>query len=184
MIDTNDFLCVLKHARCEAGLEESIDIQAIKLDDNDGLAIAIGFHPAMVCKADYFMHLGETIKFIELSDLEESAVKCHEILQRLIKKKQEELGLDELPTRLMRPLRKKAWLELTREFKNKWGGSIAVIERLLRRNNIQYDPTYRLIIVCKNKTEVNILDDLKCQLQGMMGNVEVCNTNTVARYMR
>lgn len=183
MIDTDGYLQQIKHAVCQNNLIESVDIQAIKLDDEDGLALSLGFHAAMICKADYFSHKEEAIKIIELSDLEESASKCHRTLKTLVKEKLEELNVDELTTRQIRPLRKQAWIEVTREFKNKWGGSIAVIERMLRKNNIDYDPKYSLVIVCKNKTEVNVLDDLKAQLQGMMGKVEVCNTNTVGDYI-
>lgn len=183
MINIEDYVQRIEHAICENGLIESVEVHAFKLDDHDGIAVELGFHSAMICKADYFTITDQTVRIIELSDLEESAQKSHQILQSLKVKKCLELGVSELTSKQLRPLRKAAWAEVTREFKSKWCGSIAAIERLLRKNNETYDPTYRLVVVCKNSTEVNILDDLKTLLQGMMGPVKVCNTDNVAQFV-
>ncbi len=84
-----------------------------------------------------------------------------------------------------RDITKTAWKETKVEFCKKWSGSIAVIERLYRKTNelSDIDPNYKLLIVCKDHTEVRMLDALKDQLlrqlSGMMGNVVICTTNTL-----
>lgn len=65
-----------------------------------------------------------------------------------------------------------------------WMGSIAVIERLYRKNNLAGDPVYKILIVCKNKTDIRMLDLLKTSLSGMIqgrDTVEVCKTENVCQ---
>jgi hypothetical protein len=69
MVNKADYLQTIKHASCELGLHESSDLQAFKLDDNDGIAKAIGFHAGMVNKVDYFVVENINVQLIELSYL-------------------------------------------------------------------------------------------------------------------
>jgi hypothetical protein len=185
MINKVDYLQPIKHASCELGLQESSNLHAFKLDDNDGIAQAIGFHAGMINKVDYFMTEDINVQLIELSDLEESARNCQQyIIDNLLN--QENAQLTEAAKKV---IRKEAWRPLTDEFIKKWSGSIAVIERLYRKTNelIDTDPKYTLLIVCKNKTDVKMLDELgkqlPRQLSGMMGNVKVCNTEKLNQFL-
>jgi hypothetical protein len=185
MVNKTDYLQQIKHASCELGLQESSYLQAFKLDDNDGIAKAIGFHAGMVNKVDYFVVENINVQLIELSDLEESAKSCQKyIIDNLLN--QENAQLTEAAKKI---IRKEAWRPLTDEFIKKWSGSIAVIERLYRKTNelIDTDPKYTLLIVCKNRTDVQILEELgkqlPKQLSGMMGNVKVCNTETLHQFL-
>jgi hypothetical protein len=181
MVNKTDYLQSIKHASCELGLQESSDLYAFKLDDNDGIAKAIGFHPAMINKVDYFLTENINVQLIELSDLEESARNCQQyLINNLLN--QENAQLTQAAKKV---IRKEAWRPLTDEFIKKWSGSIAVIERLYRKTNelIDADPKYTLLIVCKNRTDVQILEELGKQLSGMMGNVKVCNTETLHQFL-
>ncbi len=185
MVNKMDYLQQIKHASCELGLQESSYLQAFKLDNNDGIAEAIGFHSGMVNKVDYFLTKDINVQLIELSDLEESAKKYQQyIIDNLLNQENEQITED-----AKNEIRKEAWRRLTDEFIKKWSGSIAVIERLYRKTNelIDTDPKYTLLIVCKNKTDVKILDELgkqlPKQLSGMMGNVKVCNTEKLNQFL-
>lgn len=181
MVNKADYLQQIKHASCELGLQESSDLYAFKLDDNDGIAKAIGFHAGMVNKVDYFLTKDIDAQLIELSDLEESAKKCQQyIIDNLLNQENEQFT-----EAAKKVIRKEAWRPLTDEHIKKWSGSIAVIERLYRKTNelIDTDPKYTLLIVCKNKTDVKMLDELGRQLSGMMGNVKVCNTETLNQFL-
>ncbi|MEI6705500.1 MAG: hypothetical protein WCK96_00015 [Methylococcales bacterium] len=185
MVNKADYLQPIKHASCELGLQESSDFYAFKLDDNDGIAKVIGFHAGMVNKVDYFLAEDINVQLIELSDLEESARSCQQyITDNLLN--QENAQLTEYAKK---KIRKEAWKPLADEFIKKWSGSIAVIERLYRKTNelIDTDPKYTLLIVCKNRTDVHILEELgkqlPNQLSGMMGNVKVCNTEKLEQFL-
>jgi len=76
------------------------------------------------------------------------------------------------------------WGTVTNEFKRKWCGSIAVIERLYRKNEVhESDPEYQLLIVCKNITDTRMLDQLCKSLDGMMKKVLVCNTENLEEFL-
>jgi hypothetical protein len=138
-----------------------------------------------VNKVDYFLAENIHVQLIELSDLEESARNCQQyIIDNLLNKENEQFT-----EAAKKVIRKEAWRPLTDEFIKKWSGSIAVIERLYRKTNelIDTDPKYTLLIVCKNKTDVKMLDELgkqlPRQLSGMMGNVKVCNTEKLNQFL-
>ena len=172
MINEDDFLKKIQHAICDDGTIEQSNVEAYQLDDKDGLACHLGFHSSMIPKVDYYIKKDHIIKFIELSDLEEQINKLH----------LEMSAIEGKPAREAKKIRKKAWEPLTSEFKRKWCGSIAAIERLYRKNQmIEINPEYQLLIVCRNKTDPRILESLTTQLQGMMGPVKVTNTNNIKK---
>ena len=174
MIDTNNFLEIMHHAKGDDEIIESSAVQAIKLDNPDGLGCFLGFNNSTLSKVDYYLQDDHVIIFLELSDLEEQIKECNIQFNVL---KSEKIHLT---TKELRNIRKKAWRPLTDEFKKKWCGSIAVIERLYRHNNhIQDNPNYKLYIVCRNHTSSRMLDTLVQQLTGMMGNVKVTNTDNI-----
>ncbi len=170
MINKNDFLRQMQHAVGDDGKIEASNVDAFKLDDEDGIACHLGFNTSMLPKVDYFIENNHIIKFIELSDLEDQINKCNLEMASAAGKTASEA----------RKIRKKAWEPLTSEFKRKWCGSIATIERLYRKNQIiEVNPQYQLLIVCRNKTDPRILESLRSQLQGMMGSVKITNTKNI-----
>ena len=177
------YLQTIKHAACIAGESESSASKAFKIDDEDGIAKAIGFHAGMLNKVDYFLADNSDVQLIELSDLEECSQHCHAYIQKEL----DELRAvkNQISKQEERDIVKAAWKDIKVEFCKKWSGSIAVIERLYRKTNElgDADPTYKLLVVCKNHTNIEMLDVLKLQLSGMMGNVKVCNTETLKRYL-
>ena len=182
MFDKSKYLQTIVHASCSIGEIESSASKAFKIDDNDGIAQAIGFHAGMVNKVDYFVANNNDIQLIELSDLEESIQNCHVYIERELKQLREFKGGD-ITIRDESKIIKAAWKDIKVEFCKKWSGSIAVIERLYRKTSElgdDADPSYKLLIVCKDHTDIKMLDALKGQLLGMMGNVEVCKTKTLS----
>lgn len=185
MFDKTSYLQVIKHATCIAGENESPTelLKAFKMDDDDGIAKTIGFHAGMLNKVDYFLVHYHDVQLIELSDLEACTRNCHTVIEKALN----ELKAVQNPVSRQqeRDIVRLAWQDIKTEFVKKWSGSIAVIERLYRKSNElpESDPNYKLLIVCKNHTDVEMLDVLKKQLSGMMGNVSICNTETLKSYL-
>ena len=172
------FFKLIEHSISREKKIEKSECSAFKIDDKDGLAEHLGF--SKLSKVDYFSKNGDKIQLIELSDLENDINKCKCNLAEEISKAEKKKG-NKLNTREERPIRKQAWSLITNELQRKWSGSIAIIERLYRKNQIvDNDPDYQLLIVCKNKTDIRMLDILKVQLQGMMKIVNVCNTKNLS----
>lgn len=185
MLDKASYLQPIKHAACVAGSYESPDepLKAFKVDDGDGIALAIGFHTGMLNKVDYFLADEHDIQLIELSDLEKCLRTCCDSIQEAIYKLKTEQ--ETITKREENDIVKCAGKDVKCEFVKKWSGSIAVIERLYRKTNelADADPNYKLLIVCKNHTDVKMLDVLRGQLSGMMGNVVICNTRTLESFL-
>jgi len=181
MFDKNMYLQVITHAPCSIGKVEVSASKAFKIDDNDGIAKAIGFHAGMVNKVDYFVVNNNDIQFIELSDLEECIRNCRVYIEKELKQLREFKG-DAITIGDESKVIKEAWKDIKVEFCKKWSGSIAVIERLYRKTSElgDADPSYKLLIVCKDHTDIKMLDALKRQLSGMMSNVVVCKTKTLS----
>jgi hypothetical protein len=182
-----EFLLDMIHAPCIENINESTNTKAFKIDDADGLACYLGFHSAMLSKVDYFRMKGDKVQLIELSDMQESAMQCLHDKQNAIAREVVAAGLQdesELPARVRKKIRKAAWSNVVNEFNRKWSGSIAVIERLYRKNGVTVDNhEYKMLIVCKNSTDARILDDLLSQLSGMMGVVNVCNSQNTNEFV-
>lgn len=182
MIDTSSFEQDVEHA-VRDGLRESADFSAIKIDNTDGLAKHLGFNSSMLSLVDYYCYSNQIIQFIELTDLEDSISECRSKCDEEIEKAVCDSTI-RLTQSEIRKIRRKIWKPVLLEFKSKWCGSIAVIERLYRKNNIIEDnPDYELLIICKNSTDILMLDILKTQLSGMMGNVKVCNSATAKQFI-
>jgi hypothetical protein len=178
VVNLDNFIEVMSHAISEDGSVERACYKAIKIDDGDGLGCFIGFSSSIICKVDFYLMHDENIQFIELTDLEYSIQACLLSQSTEYSKKELELGR-ELTSREKKAIRKLVWEPITSEFKRKWCGSIAVIERLFRKNSLQFDPTYKLLIVCNNGNDIRLLDELSNKLNGMMGNVVISNTSNI-----
>lgn len=179
MFEKNVYLQTIVHAMCAVGEIESSELRAFKMDDKDGIAEAIGFHAGMINKVDYFVANNNDVQLIELSDLEECIQNCHFYIEKELKKLRAAKG--NISKREENEIIKVAWKDIKVEFCKKWSGSIAVIERLYRKTSElgDADPSYKLLIVCKDRTDIKMLDALKKQLSGMIGNVVVCKTKTL-----
>lgn len=178
MFDKSPFLSAIQHAKSRDGECESPSerLLAYKLDDNDGIAVAVGFHGAMLNKVDYFLIQEHQVQLIELTDLKDALQSC----QQAIANELQMLRANNVKTAsATKNIKKSVYKELTFEFCKKWSGSIAVLERMYRKAHEQADPSYSLLIVCKNHTDVIMLDTLKNLLVGMMGNIAVCNTQNL-----
>lgn len=178
-----DFVKVIEHSRGIEGEVERSECLAYKIDDADGLSKHLGFANSLLSKVDYFCAKENTIQFIELTDLENDIcnIKCN--IQKKIEFEEQQKG-NKLTTKEKGAIRKKAWSLVTNEIKRKWSGSIAIIERLYRKNKIYSDdPDYQMLIVCKNKTDIIMLDVLQRRLQGMMGTIVFCKTRNISEYL-
>ena len=172
---------VLCHAKDQQGEVECSEHKGYLIDDAGGLAEKLGFHNAMLSKVDYFRRQEADIQLIELTDLAEVAIDCHQTFNQLCEERRRQ---GRLSGKEQKALRRQAWQIVTDELKLKWNGSIAVIERLLRKNKeIKLEPNYELLIVCKNHTDVQVLDGLKGLLAGMMGRVSICTTKDVEEWL-
>jgi hypothetical protein len=181
MFDKNVYLQTIAHAPCSAGRIERSNSRAFKIDDEDGIAKAIGFHAGIVNKVDYFVTNEKDVQLIELSDLKQDIQTCHVYIENELQQLRVIRGNDITKREECRII-KAGWKEIKIEFCKKWSGSIAVIERLYRKTNElgNSDPNYKLLIVCKNHTDIRMLDALKRQLSGMMGNVVICKTESLS----
>lgn len=183
--DLSVFLQTVEHAK---GTETS-GLMAYKLDDADGIAEAIGFKTHVINKVDYFLELGLQLHLIECSDLQDDIARCHSHIGQALEKLRQDTSISEKWKReQLKVIKKEVWQTLRDEFGKKWSGSIAVIERLYRRTNrpSDIDPSYSLLIVCKNDTDVRMLDALINQLNGQchMGrSVIVCNTQHLPNFI-
>jgi uncharacterized protein YktA (UPF0223 family) len=181
MFDKNSYLKVIEHAK---GTEKSSNVMAFKIDDEDGIAEHIGFKGNMISKVDYFLEYDSTIVLIELSDLRQELITYGNTISGAFEKIAQEDIKPKYKREKQIVAKKQAWKGLRDEFSKKWNGSIAVIERLYRKTNkpADVDPKYNLLIVCKNETDIEILDGLVNQLNGMMGenkSVQICKTETL-----
>lgn len=185
MFDKNEYLKIIEH---DKGTEKSDNLVAFKIDDPDGIAENIGFKTNTISKVDYFLEHDFNILLIELSDLKQVLHDCKNKIADEFEKIDQEDIKPKYKREKQKAVIKMAWKPLKDEFCKKWNGSIAVIERLYRKTNIpaDNDPKYRLLIVCKNETDIRIIDTLLNQLNGMMGeenDIQVCNTEHLKQYL-
>ncbi len=176
----NNFVKRIEHSRGRDGEIEQSDCLAYKIDEADGLSQHLGFSSATLSKVDYFCQKENLIQLIELTDLEDDIHKCKCNLKKELEFEEQKKG-KKLTAKEIKSIKKKAWSLITNEIKRKWSGSIAIIERLYRKNKLyNNDPSYQILIVCKNKTDIRIIDILKTYLQGMMGKVIFCKTENIS----
>lgn len=179
MIDKDKFKKRICHSPCRNGHIESCNIDAFKIDDDDGLAYHLGFSTNTLSKVDFFLENDGTIHLIELTDLENFIKELHGSLLTKLAYHENTKG-KKLTSKEQKLIRKNEWKPITDEFIKKWSGSIAVIERLYRKTGIiEDDPSYKMLVVCKNETDIRMLDELKTRLEGTMGSVTISNTGKV-----
>ncbi len=201
MLDKSKYLNQIRHSPCcSIGTptilrkRESSHLYAFKIDDSDGvydpygISEHIGFKGNIINKVDYFLENERNILLIELSDLRQDIQHCNAKIANFFEQIEQEDIKPKYKREQKKEIIKQVWKGLRDEFGKKWNGSIAIIERLYRKINISADddPTYRLLIVCKNETDIRMLDALVNQLNGMMGeaeDVQVCTTETLNKFL-
>ncbi|MCK4492837.1 MAG: hypothetical protein KAU26_02180 [Methylococcales bacterium] len=187
MFNKHEYLKIIEHSKCRDGNIEKSDLTAFKIDDADGIAEEIGFKCNMISKVDYFLEKDIDVQLIEMSDLRQNLQDYNTRIKENFAKIAEEDIHEKYKREKRKQAKKEAWKSLKDEFCKKWNGSIAVIERFYRKTNkLDDNPNYRLLIVCKNETDVRMLDDLTSQLNGMMGeqeSVKVCTTKILNKYL-
>ncbi|WP_345845652.1 hypothetical protein [Shewanella algae] len=187
-IELSDFSSCISHKRGHGEeFEECSNIQAIKIDDDDGIAHALQFNSSSMSKAD-FLHINDNVfMIIEASDLRSQLRDCFDNIKKLEAETLKELqndascaGRAKLTTKHKREIKKKCYLPLKSELMQKWCGSIAVCERLCRFNNIQFNPMYKYLLVCRNGTDVQVLNEFKTRVAGIVRYIEIKTTETIS----
>lgn len=188
IINLEDFRCQMKHNdsfnktthQKQAG--ELLDFFAYKIDEKDGLSEFLGFQNGEISQSDYFLidEKQENVQFIELTDLSEGIKECI-ISEKILSDDIDGFSqaLNRQPKKAQKIVKHKIWSEVVGEFKNKWMGSMAVLERYCRKQNIHNNLNYTLLIVLTNESDLRQINSLMLKLKGMMGNVKVCNSKNI-----
>lgn len=164
---------------------ESCPFFAYQIDGNNGLSVGLGFKEGQISQADYVLidKQSNEAQILEITDLSNAIRECliaESIAQEEIKNFAREIGKsDKKATKLVNL---KIWYEVIGEIKNKWYGSIAILERYCRIDNYPNNLNYSLVIVVKNSQDSRNIDSLKLKLknlQPIMGNVEVIKTQNL-----
>ncbi|MEH0052663.1 hypothetical protein [Vibrio alginolyticus] len=163
---------------------ESSKVIAIKLDEEDGIGVALGFTNNSLSKADYLHIDDREFVVIEASDLRDQLSECVKKIQikekeALAKFQQDNPSAKKLPVKIRKPIENRCYYSLKAEMMQKWCGSIAISERLCRSNGIEEHPNYSYMIVCKNETDVQVLDRFKQKMEGAIKNISVVTTDTI-----
>lgn len=164
---------------------ESCPFFAYQIDGSNGLSVGLGFKEGQISQADYVLidKLSNEAQILEITDLSNAIRECliaESIAQEEIKNFAREIGKsDKKATKLVNL---KIWYEVIGELKNKWYGSIAILERYCRIDNYPNNLNYSLVIVVKNSQDSRNIDSLKLKLknlQPIMGNVELIKTQNL-----
>ncbi len=174
---------------------ESSNSYAYQIDD--GFSEELGFANGQISQADYFLTNEKSeITIIELT-------RISEIIQEAFvteKKLEEQIKLirndtistsnkskEDIEKKLNKTFKdfcsQKVWGEIINEFKNKWMGSIAILERYCRRIEQVEDFQYKtFLIVFSNDIDSRLFESVEeklRKLRGMGMQVIVCRTKDV-----
>lgn len=181
LINLDDFKEIIQHKNSKDGISESCKFLAYKMDEN-GLSQYLGFKNGQINQTDYFLINNEITKvqFIELTDISNHIKECIRA-ESILKTEAESFAtmLGKSPDKAVKLVNNKIWSEVLGELKNKWMGSIAIIERYCRREQYEQDYNYSLLIVLRDNADSRQIESLTFKLSGMMGRVNVCNTNNI-----
>ena len=184
-IELNAFEGAIEHKKGQGETEsETSTVIAIKLDEADGIGVALGFTNNSLSKADYLHIDDREFVIIEASDLRDQLSECVKKIQikekeALAKFQQNNPNVKRLPVKLRKPIENHCYYSLKAEMMQKWCGSIAISERLCRSNGIDEHPNYSYMIVCKNETDVQVLARFKQKMEGTIKNISVVTTDAI-----
>ena len=181
LINLENFKETIQHKNSKEGISESCSFLAYKIDDN-GLSQCLGFKNGQINQTDYFLINKEKTKvqFIELTDLSDHIKECM-FAETIMQSNSESFAtiLVKSPKKAEKIVNNKIWSEVRGELKNKWMGSIAILERYCRREQYEHDLHYSLLIVLRDNADSRQIESLAFKLSGMMGKVRVCNTSNI-----
>lgn len=185
-IELKDFESHIEHKKGKGEADQEVSaISAFKLDEADGIGVALGFTNNSLSKADYLHILDNNFTIVEASDLRDQLKDCVAAIEAEEAKALEELQVTKphvkkLPKKVSKPIEDKCYYNLKAELMQKWGGSIAISERLCRVKGIGHHPNYSYMIVCRNGTDVQVLNRFKQKMEGAIKNIKVLTTETIA----
>ncbi len=189
-IHLKDYQALIAHAPYYGQSETS---QSFAYEIDNGLSEKLGFANGQLSQADYFLVDNNKVQIIELTRLADE-VKESMTLESFLTQQIEQLSLtvqessrQQFKKKTKSFIGQKIWAEVIAEFKNKWTGSIAILERYCRRIQQQEDFDYsEFLIILANNTESNILDSLTLKLkslEGMNMQIKVCRTRDVDKLL-
>ena len=176
-IDLESFKQLMQHSDGEC-----CDFYGYKIDESSGLRNYLGFKEGQMSQADYFLidKIANKVQIIELTDLTKDIRECISA-ESILSEDNTSFAqiLSASPKKASKILQRRIWAEVIAEFKNKWMGSIAVLERYCRKDGHSGDFDYQMLIVLKANTDPKEIEILRNKLVGMIGRVPVCNTDNV-----
>ncbi|SNT71027.1 hypothetical protein [Psychrobacter sp. LV10R520-6] len=153
-----------------------------KIDEGNGLRAHLSFNEGQMSQADYFLIDKDSnkVQIIELTDLTEDIRDCI-IAESILSEDNASFAkiLETSPKKARKIIQRRIWAEVIAEFKNKWMGSIAILERYCRKDNYTNDLNYQMLIILKSNTDPKEIEVLRNKLIGMIGRVPICNTDNV-----
>ena len=178
MTNLAQFKKLVEHRKCREGIIEGSKTYAYVMDGENGISSELGFPSNMISQSDYFLINSNKLLFIELTDVADSIKECilNEQFLKLESATFSEL-LRKKPEKAISIISGKIWSEVLSEFKNKWMGSIAILERYCRKIDYPDNFEYGMLIIIKNNTDPMQFDSLKMRLKGMIGDLELCTTD-------
>jgi hypothetical protein len=176
-MELDDFQELMVHSKSRDNTIEQTNKYGFKLDNQDGISVALGFGENQLSKADYIQFENDDVKFVELSDLgrqfAEAACNLNQLRQDYL---QANVG-KKLTAKVDRKLKKKAFQEVKSELSQKWSGSIATFERLIRvKPGLTQSPRYSYVVVCKNDNDLRAVEHVSTMMQGMCNSFTLLNT--------
>lgn len=176
-IDLESFKQLMQHSDGEC-----CNSYGYKIDESNGLRACLGFKEGQISQADYFLidRVSNKVQIIELTDLTEDIRDCI-IAESILSEDDASFAqiLSRSPRKASQIVQRRIWAEVIAEFKNKWMGSIAVLERYCRKEGYNDHLDYQMLIVLKSNTDPKEIEVLRNKLIGMIGKVPVCNTDNI-----
>ncbi|MGP5543395.1 hypothetical protein ACTXMH_12750, partial [Psychrobacter celer] len=161
---------------------ECCNFYGYKIDESNGLRAYLGFKEGQMSQADYFLinKKASKVQIIELTDLTDDIRDCI-IAESILSEDSASFAqiLSKSPKKASKIIQRRIWAEVIAEFKNKWMGSIAILERYCRKDGHNGDLDYQMLIVLKSNTDPKEIEILRNKLVGMIGRVPVCNTDSI-----
>lgn len=180
-VDLDQFKTLMQHSDGEC-----CGYYGYKIDESGGMREYLGFKEGQLSQADYFLidKSSNRAQIIELTDLTKEIKDCI-IAESMLPNDIESFAslLTSSPKKAQKIVQNKIWAEVIAEFKNKWMGSIAILERYCRQDEYTDNLDYQMLIVLKSNTDAKEIEILRNKLIGMMGKLPVCHTNTIERLL-
>lgn len=176
-MDIEKYLEQIAHSVDAEGQIEETAQSGYKLDGSDGLSVSIGFPENQLSKADYLRFSGDEVEIIELSDLSRQLSEANQCLKDLREAHVSETGKSRIPAKIEKKFKKAAFSPIKAELAQKWSGSIATVERLIRlKPELMTNPAYHYSVVCKNSNDLRAADHVISMMQGMCHRFKIINS--------